>query len=104
MVATYHTLNGFILVNLGDRLEISHSLESRAPFLDNDLSDFIAIIPPKHMLHIPSLTERLVLKEAFRAVLPALTDSKRSETSFFRSTLAQSTQYATWICAFREEL
>lgn len=73
MVATYHTLNGYILVNLGDRLEMAHSLEGRAPFLDNDVSDFIATIPPHHLLDINTLTEKLALKEAFRGTLPAST-------------------------------
>jgi len=73
MVATYHTLNGYILVNLGDRLEMAHSLEGRAPFLDNDVSDFIATIPPQHLLDINTLTEKLALKEAFRGMLPVST-------------------------------
>lgn len=70
MVINYNQLNGYILPNLGDRLEMSHHLEGRTPFFDDELASFVSTFPPEYLLHIPTLNEKMVLKEAFRAMLP----------------------------------
>jgi asparagine synthase (glutamine-hydrolysing) len=42
-----------------DKLSMAHSLETRVPFLDNDLVDFAMSLPVKHKLANLSQTERL---------------------------------------------
>jgi asparagine synthase (glutamine-hydrolysing) len=52
-------LNGLLIVD--DKLAMAHSLESRVPFLDNDLADF-AMRLPAH-LKLGNLTEVVALNE-----------------------------------------
>jgi asparagine synthase (glutamine-hydrolysing) len=65
-----HQLNGYILPALGDRVEMANSVECRVPFLDRDLVEFTAKIPPEYFLDIPNLREKHLLREAFADVLP----------------------------------
>src|SRR5947208_16198042 len=42
-------LPGLLLVE--DKISMAHSLETRVPFLDNDLVDFALALPPRFKLH-----------------------------------------------------
>lgn len=82
-------LHGVLVVE--DKLSMAHGLETRVPFLDNDLVDFALRVPPRHKLrdleHAPTVDEdevgkttryrlqptadgKWVLREALRDLLP----------------------------------
>jgi len=42
-------LHGLFVVE--DKISMAHSLETRVPFLDNDLVDFAVRVPPRYKLH-----------------------------------------------------
>jgi len=60
-------LHGLFVVE--DKLSMAHSLETRVPFLDNDLVDFAMRIPPRFKLRdldrVPSVDENAVAKQAY---------------------------------------
>jgi len=60
-----------------DKLSMAHSIETRVPFLDNDLVDFAVTLPSEYKVG------KQVLKDAFSDVLPAavLSGSKKGFTS-----------------------
>ncbi len=58
----------YILGNLGDRQEMSHSLEGRTPFLDQALVTAAAQVHPDTLLR--GLTEKHVLREIAKPLLP----------------------------------
>ena len=60
-------LPNYILSNLGDRMEMAHSVEGRLPFLDHHVVEEVARMPVT--MKISGLTEKYVLREAARAVL-----------------------------------
>ena len=60
-------LPGYILVLLGDRMEMAHSIEGRVPFLDHEVGEFLFNTPVN--MKIRGLTEKYVLREAARDVL-----------------------------------
>ncbi len=55
-------LEGVLLV--GDKLGMAHTIEGRYPFLDNDLVNFCLKLPNEFKIN------KLLLKEAFRGILP----------------------------------
>jgi len=57
------------IVNHLDHISMAHSLEGRVPFLDHELVEFCAGIPPA--LKMKGLREKHVLRQAVRDVLPA---------------------------------
>ena len=61
-------LPGFILRML-DHATMAHSIEARVPFLDHELVEFCATIPPK--LKTKGRLGKHILREAVRSVLPA---------------------------------
>ncbi|MDX9766639.1 MAG: asparagine synthase (glutamine-hydrolyzing) [Ectothiorhodospiraceae bacterium] len=61
-------LEGQILTWGGDRVDMANSMEARPPFLDHHLAAFAAQIPPG--LRIRGRTEKYVLREAMKGVLP----------------------------------
>jgi asparagine synthase (glutamine-hydrolysing) len=63
-------LPNYILSNLGDRMEMAHSVEGRLPFLDHHLVEAVARMPVS--MKINGMTEKWVLREATR---PAITDT-----------------------------
>jgi asparagine synthase (glutamine-hydrolysing) len=63
-------LPNYILSNLGDRMEMAHSVEGRLPLLDHDVAAVVAQMPVA--MKINGMTEKFVLREAAR---PVLTDS-----------------------------
>lgn len=54
-------LNGLLIVE--DKLSMAHSLETRVPFLDNDLVDFAMRVPVKMKLLDPAKIERIDANE-----------------------------------------
>jgi asparagine synthase (glutamine-hydrolysing) len=58
----------YILANVGDRQEMSHSLEGRTPFMDPLLTKVMGQVPEKYLIH--GLTEKWVLKEIAAKYLP----------------------------------
>jgi asparagine synthase (glutamine-hydrolysing) len=60
-------LPGFILVQLGDRMEMAHSLEGRVPFLDHHLVEFLTRVP--NHLKINGLNEKYILRESVKDVI-----------------------------------
>lgn len=63
-------LSGYILVVLGDRMEMAHSVEGRVPFLDHKVVELVVSLPVS--AKIRGMTEKFVLREAAR---PVLTDT-----------------------------
>jgi len=63
-------LPNYILSNLGDRMEMAHSVEGRVPFLDHHVVAEVTRMPVA--MKIQGMTEKYVLREAAR---PVLTDS-----------------------------
>jgi asparagine synthase (glutamine-hydrolysing) len=57
----------YILVVLGDRMEMAHSIEGRVPFLDHHLVEVIRSQPVA--MKIRGMTEKFVLREAARPVI-----------------------------------
>jgi asparagine synthase (glutamine-hydrolysing) len=72
-------LSTYILVVLGDRMEMAHSVEGRVPFLDHHVVELIGSLPVD--AKIRGMTEKFVLREAAR---PVLTDTvyKRQKHPF----------------------
>jgi asparagine synthase (glutamine-hydrolysing) len=63
-------LPNYILSNLGDRMEMAHSVEGRLPFLDHHVVEAVAQMPVS--MKINGMTEKWVLREAAR---PSITDT-----------------------------
>ena len=63
-------LPNYILSNLGDRMEMAHSVEGRLPFLDHHVVEAVAKMPVS--VKINGMTEKWVLREAAR---PVITDT-----------------------------
>lgn len=63
-------MTGYLIPNLGDRVEMAHGVECRLPFLDRRLMEAVNTIPPEHMMDIANLREKRLLHEAFDDVRP----------------------------------
>jgi len=61
-------LEGQILTWGGDRVDMANSMEARPAFLDHHLAEFATALPPT--LRIKGRTEKYVLREAMRGLLP----------------------------------
>ncbi|MGI8739313.1 MAG: asparagine synthase (glutamine-hydrolyzing) [Gammaproteobacteria bacterium] len=61
-------LEGQILTWGGDRVDMANSMEARPAFLDHHLAEFAVTVPPR--LRIKGKTEKYVLREAMRGLLP----------------------------------
>jgi asparagine synthase (glutamine-hydrolysing) len=60
-------LPSYILTNLGDRMEMAHSIEGRVPFLDHHVVEVIRSQPVNQKIN--GMTEKYVLREAVRDVV-----------------------------------
>jgi asparagine synthase (glutamine-hydrolysing) len=60
-------LSNYILVMLGDRMEMGHSIEGRVPFLDHHVVECICKQPVNQKIR--GMTEKYVLREAVRDVI-----------------------------------
>ena len=64
------------LLTLADRMSMAHSLEVRVPFLDHELVEFAATIPPEHKL--AGMERKRVLKRAVADLVPpSIIDRKK---------------------------
>ena len=67
-------LQSFLPYNVlayADRMSMAHGLELRAPFVDHELVDYVATLPPH--LKLRRGVTKYALREAFRAELPRAT-------------------------------
>jgi asparagine synthase (glutamine-hydrolysing) len=62
-------ISDHLVADHGDRVGYANSIEARYPFLDVELIEFIATIPPA--LKLKDLTEKYILKQVSRKFLPA---------------------------------
>lgn len=62
-------LAGHLIADHGDRMTMANSVEGRFPFLDRELVEFTAAMPPELKLH--PTTEKYVLKKAAEGIVPA---------------------------------
>jgi len=97
-IARWHPLNrslyvgyktmlpGLLLMAKGDRVAMHSSVETRYPFLDEDVVGFCAAIDPEYKLH--KLTDKWLLRRVAEKVLPPAI-AKRPKT-MFRATLART--------------
>ncbi len=74
------TLPQYLLTVLGDRMEMSHSVEGRVPFLDHELVEALVRLPASYKIN--GLTEKYILREAARPVLTE-TVYRRQKHPFF---------------------
>ena len=61
-------MGSFLLSSQGDRMAMGHAVESRPPYLDHRLIEFLSTIPTA--LKIPGLNEKSLLKKALKGSLP----------------------------------
>jgi asparagine synthase (glutamine-hydrolysing) len=61
-------LSGHLLTSKGDRVAMNSSVETRYPFLDEDVCDFLAPLHPRWKLH--RLCEKYLLKRLAERWLP----------------------------------
>ncbi len=61
-------LSGYLLSSQVDRMAMANSVEGRFPFLDHRVMEFCFRLPPR--LRLRTLTEKYVLKQAMRELLP----------------------------------
>ncbi len=80
-------LPNYLLINPGDRAAMTHSVETRCPFLDHRLIEFCMAMPLR--LRVRGLTEKYALRRAFAAALPPeiIRRTKRPFTTFYVSSL-----------------
>ena len=57
----------YILSNLGDRMEMAHSVEGRVPFMDHHVAEYLHQVPVS--LKIRGMTEKYILREAVKDVI-----------------------------------
>ena len=96
-------LPNYILSNLGDRMEMAHSIEGRLPFLDHHVVETAARMPVSMKIH--GTVEKFVLREAVRDVVvdavyrrqkhpfmspPAALEQKPGLYTFLQDTLRSS--------------
>lgn len=61
-------LAGYLLSSQGDRVAMANSIEGRFPYLDHNVVELCATIPPR--LRMKVLTEKHILRESMKDLLP----------------------------------
>jgi asparagine synthase (glutamine-hydrolysing) len=79
-------LAGLLMISKGDRIAMHSSVETRYPFLDDDVIAFCAGIDPSYKLH--GMTEKWILRKVAGKTLPAQI-ANRPKT-MFRASLAKT--------------
>jgi asparagine synthase (glutamine-hydrolysing) len=79
-------LAGLLMISKGDRIAMNASVETRYPYLDDDVIQFCAEIAPEYKLH--GLTEKWILRKVAGRILPRQI-ANRPKT-MFRASLAQT--------------
>ncbi len=97
-IARWHPLNqslyvgyrvmlaGLLMISKGDRIAMHSSVETRYPFLDDDVIAFCAQLDPSYKLH--GMTEKWLLRRVAAKTLPAQI-ANRPKT-MFRASLSQT--------------
>lgn len=67
----------FVLTHLSDRAEMAHSVESRMPYLDHHLTEYVNQLPPSIKIKYP--IEKWILREAAK---PYITKELYARTKF----------------------
>ena len=62
-------LAGLLMISKGDRIAMNASVETRYPFLDDDVISFCAGIAPEYKLR--GMTEKWILRQVAARILPA---------------------------------
>jgi hypothetical protein len=60
---------------IADRAAMAESVEARVPFLDHEIVEFIASLPPSHKMQ--GLQEKAVLRRATRSLMPQTLNQRR---------------------------
>jgi asparagine synthase (glutamine-hydrolysing) len=79
-------LAGLLMISKGDRIAMNASVETRYPYLDDDVITFCAGIAPEYKLH--GMTEKWVLRQVAQRILPGPIANRRK--TMFRASLAQT--------------
>jgi asparagine synthase (glutamine-hydrolysing) len=79
-------LAGLLMISKGDRIAMHSSIETRYPFLDEEVIAFCAGIAPEYKLH--GLTEKWILRQVAARTLPARI-ANRPKT-MFRASLSKT--------------
>lgn len=61
-------LGGYLLSSQGDRVALAHAVESRLPYLDHRVIEFVNSLSPRYKLR--GLNEKVLLKRALGNILP----------------------------------
>jgi asparagine synthase (glutamine-hydrolysing) len=61
------SLPHYILTNLGDRMEMAHSVEGRVAFMDHHVAEYLHRVPVALKIH--GMTEKYILREAVKDVI-----------------------------------
>ncbi len=70
-------LSGYLIPNLGDRVEMAYSIEGRTPFLDQRLRRAVDRLPAGFHLDVATLREKRLLHAAFDDVVPLVADARK---------------------------
>jgi asparagine synthase (glutamine-hydrolysing) len=81
------------LLRYEDRNSMAHSVESRVPFLDQELVDYVLTLPPEAIVH--DGWSRAIFRDAMRGILPEKIRKRRWKVGF-------TTPEMRWIRAERE--
>jgi asparagine synthase (glutamine-hydrolysing) len=79
-------LAGLLMISKGDRIAMHNSIETRYPFLDEDVIAFCAQLDPSYKLR--GMTEKWILRQVARRTLPARI-ANRPKT-MFRASLSST--------------
>jgi asparagine synthase (glutamine-hydrolysing) len=79
-------LAGLLMISKGDRIAMNASVETRYPFLDDDVISFCSGIAPEYKMR--GLTEKWILRQVARRILPA-SIADRPKT-MFRACMSRS--------------
>ena len=63
-------LSNYIFKMQSDRVQMSHSVEARVPFLDNDVVKFAQSLPPEYLINVPRLQEKYLNSSRVSLILP----------------------------------
>jgi asparagine synthase (glutamine-hydrolysing) len=97
-IARWHPLNqslyvgyrvmlaGLLMISKGDRIAMHSSVETRYPFLDDDVINFCASIDPSYKLH--GRTDKWLLRQVAARTLPAQIANRRK--TMFRASLSRT--------------
>ena len=79
-------LAGLLMISKGDRIAMNASVETRYPYLDDDVIAFCAGIAPEYKLH--RFTEKWILRQVAARILPRKIAGRPK--TMFRASLAQT--------------